>query len=226
MLLRTAIVSGFWIGLMGFCLLAAAGNWLWPQGWAFIALYFFGSLGFGAYYAKRDPALLTSRLEPLNTRGTPVWDRIFLFTFIVIWFLWLGFMGLDAQRWHLSAPVPLAVNLIGAALIVAGFLATLAVFNANSFAAPTVRLQKDRGQHVIDTGPYALVRHPMYGSAIFYLFGMPLLLGSKWGLAVPPLFIIAVSLRAIAEENKLARELPGYEDYMRRVPYRLVPFVW
>jgi protein-S-isoprenylcysteine O-methyltransferase Ste14 len=225
-MLRAAITSLLWIGLMGVCLFIAAGNWAWPQGWAFIAIYFFGSIGFGAYYAKRDPALLKARMEPLNTKGTPVWDRIFLFTFITIWFLWLIFMGLDAGRWHLSTPMPAIVNAIGGLLIVAGFLATLAVFNANSFAEPTVRLQTDRGQHVIDTGPYALVRHPMYASAILYLFGMPLLLGSKWGLLAPPLFIIGVSLRAIAEENKLARELPGYADYMSRVPYRLVPFVW
>jgi protein-S-isoprenylcysteine O-methyltransferase Ste14 len=115
---------------------------------------------------------------------------------------------------------------IGGALIVAGFLATLAVFNVNSFAEPTVRLQSGRHQHVIDTGPYALVRHPMYAASILYLFGMPLLLGSKWGLLIPPLFIVGVSLRAIGEENKLARELPGYPDYMTRVPYRLIPFVW
>jgi protein-S-isoprenylcysteine O-methyltransferase Ste14 len=226
MLLRTAVTAALWIGLMGVCLFAAAGNWLWPQGWAFVAIYFFGSLIFGAYYAKRDPALLKARMEPLDTKGTPLWDRIFLFTFIAIWFLWLVFMGLDAQRWRLSMPMPAIVNGIGALLIVAGFLATFAVFNANSFAEPTVRLQNDRGQHVIDTGPYALVRHPMYASAIFYLFGMPLLLGSRWGLLVPPLFIVAVSLRAIAEENKLARELPGYADYMTRVPYRIIPFIW
>ncbi|HSM95407.1 MAG TPA: isoprenylcysteine carboxylmethyltransferase family protein [Rhizomicrobium sp.] len=226
MMLRTAVTSALWIGLMGLCLFLAAGTWHWPQAWAFIAIYFFGSIGFGAYYAKRDPALLKARMEPLNTKGTPVWDRIFLFTFIPIWFLWLIFMGLDAGHWHLSKPMPVSVNVIGALLIVAGFVATLAVFNANSFAEPTVRLQSDRGQHVIDTGPYALVRHPMYASAILYLFGMPLLLGSTWGLVIPPLFIIAVSLRAIGEENKLARELPGYAQYMQRVPYRLVPFVW
>jgi len=226
MIVRTAFISALWIGLMGVCLFVAAGNWAWPQGWAFIAIYFFGSLGFGAYYAKKDPALLKARMEPLQTKNTPLWDRIFLFTFITIWFLWLIFMGVDAGRWHLAASMPMAVNVIGGLLIVAGFLATLAVFNANSFAEPTVRLQTDRGQHVVDTGPYALVRHPMYASAILYLFGMPLLLGSTWGLLVPPLFIIAVSLRAIAEENKLARELPGYSDYMSRVPYRLVPFVW
>ena len=226
MLLRTAMQSALWIGLMGVCLFVAAGNWTWPQGWAFIAIYFFGSQGFAAYYAKRDPALLQSRMEPLKDKGAPLWDRIFLLTFVTIWFLWLIFMGVDAQRWHLSAPMPVIVNAIGSVLIVVGFLATLAVFNANSFAEPTVRLQTDRHQHVIDTGPYALVRHPMYASAIFYLFGMPLLLGSKWGLLVAPLFVIGVSLRAIAEENKLARELPGYADYMTRVPYRLVPFVW
>ena len=226
MLLRTAMQSALWIGLMGVCLFVAAGNWTWPQGWAFIAIYFFGSLGFAAYYAKRDPALLQSRMEPLKDKGAPLWDRIFLLTFVTIWFLWLIFMGVDAQRWHLSAPMPMIVNAIGAVLIVVGFLATLAVFNANSFAEPTVRLQTDRHQHVIDTGPYALVRHPMYASAIFYLFGMPLLLGSKWGLLVVPLFIVGISLRAIGEENKLARELPGYADYMTRVPYRLVPFVW
>jgi protein-S-isoprenylcysteine O-methyltransferase Ste14 len=211
---------------MAVCLLAGAGNWLWPQAWAFIAIFFLGTLGFAAYYAKRDPALLKARMEPLQDKGAPLWDRVFLRTFVVIWYLWLIFMGLDAQRWHWSAPMPVRVNAIGALLIVAGFAATLVVFNVNSFAEPTVRLQSDRGQHVIDTGPYALVRHPMYAAAILYLFGMPLLLGSKWGLLVPPLFIIGVSLRAIAEEKKLARELPGYADYMTRVPYRLLPFVW
>jgi protein-S-isoprenylcysteine O-methyltransferase Ste14 len=211
---------------MAVCLLAGAGNWLWPQAWTFIGIFFFGSLGFAAYYARRDPALLKARMEPLQTKNTPLWDRIFLFTFITVWYLWLIFMGLDAQRWHWSASVPVSVNVIGALLIVAGFAATLAVFNANSFAEPTVRLQTDRHQHVIDTGPYALVRHPMYAAAVLYLFGMPLKLGSTWGLLVPPLFIIGVSLRAIAEENTLARELPGYADYMTRVPYRLIPFVW
>src|SRR5512146_335927 len=157
MMLRTVLQSAIWIGLMGLCLLAAGGDWAWPQGWIFVAIFFFGSIGFGAYYARRDPALLKSRMEPLKDKGAPLWDRVFLLTFIAIWFLWLIFMGLDAQRWHLSAPMP--------------------VFNANSFAEPTVRLQQDRDQHVIDTGPYALVRHPMYASAILYLFGMPLLLG-------------------------------------------------
>lgn len=211
---------------MGVCLFLGAGNWVWPQAWAFMAIYFFGSLGFAAYYVRRDPALLKSRMEPLKDKGAPWWDRVFLLVFVAIWYLWLVFMGLDVQRWHLTAPMAPVVNIVGGVMIVVGFLATLSVFNANSFAEPTVRLQSDRGQHVIDTGPYAYVRHPMYAAAILYLFGVPLLLGSKWGVLVPPLFIIGMSLRAIGEENKLARELPGYRDYMRRVRYRLIPGVW
>jgi protein-S-isoprenylcysteine O-methyltransferase Ste14 len=225
MMIRTIIQSALWIGIMGLCLLAGAGNWTWPQAWAFMAIYFFGSIGFAAWLVKRDPALLQSRMEPLKDKGAPLWDRIFLLTFVSIWFLWLVFMGLDAQRRHWSH-MPVAANAIGGLLIAAGFLATLPVFAANSFAEPTVRLQKDREQHVIDTGPYAWVRHPMYAAAILYLFGMPLLLGSEYGLLVPPLFIFAMSLRAIAEEHKLAQELPGYADYMQRVRYRLVPGVW
>ena len=74
MMLRTAMQSALWIGLMGICLFAAAGNWAWPQGWAFIAIYFFGSLGFAAYYLKRDPALLKSRMEPLKDKGFWGWS--------------------------------------------------------------------------------------------------------------------------------------------------------
>ena len=79
---------------------------------------------------------------------------------------------------------------------------------------------------MIDTGPYALVRHPMYAAAIPYLIGVPLMLGSWWGLLGSLTFIVGVSIRATGEEKKLARELPGYADYMTRVPWRLVPYVW
>lgn len=225
MIARTIAQTVFWLGSMALCLFLAAGNWQWAQAWVFLAIFFFGSLGFAAWLAPRDPALLKSRMEPLANKGQPLWDRVFLIGFIGIWYLWLIFMGFDAQRRHWSS-LPVVMNVVGGLLIVLGFLATLAVFRANSFAAPQVRVQRDREQRVIDTGPYAIVRHPMYAAAILYLFGMPLLLGSAYGLLVPPLFIVGVSLRAIAEENKLARELPGYADYMMRVRWRLIPGVW
>jgi protein-S-isoprenylcysteine O-methyltransferase Ste14 len=89
-----------------------------------------------------------------------------------------------------------------------------------------VRVQTERGQRVVDTGPYAVVRHPMYASAVLYLLGMPLLLGSWCGLLVVPLFVAGIARRAVSEERLLERELPGYADYMKRVRRRLVPGVW
>jgi protein-S-isoprenylcysteine O-methyltransferase Ste14 len=134
-------------------------------------------------------------------------------------------MGLDAQRWHTSH-VPLLLNILGGALVIAGFFGTLVVFRQNSFAAPVVRVQAEREQRVIDTGPYALVRHPMYTAAIPYLAGVPLLLGSWYGLLVVAAMIAGVALRAVSEENLLERKLPGYADYMKRVRYRLIPGLW
>jgi protein-S-isoprenylcysteine O-methyltransferase Ste14 len=151
---------------------------------------------------RRDPALLASRLGSLVQRGQPFWDKIFLLTFIVVWCGWLVLMALDAQRWH-SSDVPLALNVLGGALVIAGFLATLLVFRENSFAAPVVRVQAERAQCVIDTGPYSVVRHPMYASAVLYLLGMPLLLGSWYGLLVVPLMVLALAPRAVFEERLL-----------------------
>lgn len=216
--------SFIWFALMAVALFWGAGDWTWPQGWAFIAIFVLGSIGFSIYMMSRDPALLASRLSP-NQKGGPFWDRVFLFVFIALWFVWLAVMGLDARRLQLSH-MPLWLNVVGGILIVAGFLATMPVFLANSFAAPVVRIQEERGQRVIDTGPYAFVRHPMYAAAILYLVGMPFLLGSWWGFVFVPLYIGGVAPRAMAEERLLARDLPGYADYMTRVRWRLIPGVW
>jgi protein-S-isoprenylcysteine O-methyltransferase Ste14 len=118
------------------------------------------------------------------------------------------------------------LNVLGGALVVAGFLATVLVFRENSFAAPVIRVQAEREQRVIDTGPYAVVRHPMYAAAVLYLAGMPLLLGSWYGLLVVPLMFAGIAPRAVLEERLLKRELPGYADYMKRVRHRLIPGVW
>jgi protein-S-isoprenylcysteine O-methyltransferase Ste14 len=213
-----------WLGLMGLVMFLAADDWAWPQGWAFVAIFVIGSIGFSLWLMRRDPALLASRLT-LNQKGTAGWDRVFLIVFILIWFVWLAVMALDARRWQVSH-MPLWLNAVGGVLIVLGFLATMRVFLENSFAAPVVRVQEERGQRVIDTGPYAVVRHPMYSSALLYLIGMPFLLGSWIGLAFVPLYVVGLAPRAMAEERLLARDLPGYADYMRRVRWRLIPRVW
>ncbi len=225
MLLKIAVQTTAWIGVMALWLFLPAGNWRWPQGWAFIAIFALGSAAFVAWLLKRDPALLASRMDVTARKDQPWWDRLFLFGFIAFWFLWLAFMAAETQRWHWSA-MPAWLDAVGGLLIAAGFAATMPVFAANSFAAPVVTVQGERGQRVIDSGPYAVVRHPMYAAAALYLAGMPLLLGSWFGLIGTAVFLIGVSWRAIGEERTLKRELPGYGDYMARVRWRLVPYVW
>jgi protein-S-isoprenylcysteine O-methyltransferase Ste14 len=225
LMVRFVLQTGAWLAFTAVLLFVPAGNWRWTQAWAFLAIFAVGAFAFGVWLWRRDRALLASRLGRPVQPGQPTWDRIFLLTFIPIWCGWLVLMALDAQRWRTSE-VPTAFNVAGAALVIAGFFATLVVFRENSFAAPVVRVQSEREQRLIDTGPYALVRHPMYASGALYLAGMPLLLGSWYGLLVVPLMILGMAARAVLEERLLERELPGYSEYMKRVRYRMIPGVW
>lgn len=221
---RLIVRSAAWIAAMGMVLFAAAGDPLWAQGWTFLALFTVASTAFSVWLMRRDPALLASRLEVVQ-QGQSGWDRLFLLVFIAIWFGWLALMGLDAARWHTSHMPPLW-NVLGGALVMAGFAATARVLRENSFAAPVVRVQQERGQRVIDTGPYAVVRHPMYAASIPYLAGMPLLLGSRLGLLIVPVFVVGIAVRAVFEERLLARDLAGYAQYRARVRWRFIPYLW
>ena len=100
------------------------------------------------------------------------------------------------------------------------------VMRVNSFAAPLVKVQSERGHHVIDSGPYAWVRHPMYTGAIVFFIGIPLLLGSLWGLIASPLLAFMFAIRITIEERMLKAGLDGYADYTSRVRYRLLPGIW
>jgi protein-S-isoprenylcysteine O-methyltransferase Ste14 len=225
LLRRLAVQTAACLIVMALLLFVPAGNWRWPQAWVFLALFAVCSAGFGAWLARRDPGLLAERLASPVQHGQAGWDRIFLLGFVLIWFGWLALMALDAQRWRISH-MPLVWNVVGGVLFVGGFLGVMLVFRENSFAAPVVRVQNERAQRVIDTGPYALVRHPMYAAGIIYMIGMPLLLGSLYGLLCVPVLAIAVAVRAVFEERLLKQQLPGYADYMMRVRWRLIPGVW
>src|SRR6185295_13698558 len=148
---RLIVQTSASLAFMGLVLFLAAGTWHWLQGWAFLAIFAIGSAIFSAWLLRRDPALLASRLGPLLQRGQPTWDRIFVATFIPVWCGWLALMARDARRWHTSDVAPW-LNVVGGVLVIAGFLATALVLRENSFAAPVVRVQPERGQHVIDTG--------------------------------------------------------------------------
>ncbi|WP_244642217.1 methyltransferase family protein [Chelatococcus reniformis] len=120
--------------------------------------------------------------------------------------------------------MPPWLQVVGGLFVVINGAGTWWTFRENAFAAPVVKLQQ--GQRVIDTGPYAIVRHPMYASVLFLLVGMPLLLGSWLGLAFAGVLILAVAWRSVHEEATLRAGLDGYDAYAARVRYRFVPLLW
>src|SRR6185369_1731235 len=147
---------------------------------------------------------------------------------IIMLLVSLGFIGLIVlpaldHRFGWSS-MPASLALAGDGLILLGWLAIFFVFKANSYAAAIIQLAP--GQKIISTGPYALVRHPMYAGGFLMLLGMPIALGSWWGLLVIVVMMPALMWRLFEEEKFLARNLPGYVAYQRNVPYRMIPLVW
>jgi protein-S-isoprenylcysteine O-methyltransferase Ste14 len=153
------------------------------------------------------------------------WDRVFMVVVMIAFFAWLVLIGLDARRFAWSH-VPVWAEGLGAVLLALGMGGAWQTFRYNTFAAPQVRVQADRAHHVVADGPYRIVRHPMYAGVILWLVGAALMLGSWWGVAAVPLIVAALGWRAVGEERMLRRELTGYDEYAKRVRYRLIPGVW
>ena len=133
-------------------------------------------------------------------------------------------MGLDARV--AASDVSWTLQAVGLAMLVSSTGFILWVLRENSFAVPVVKVQAERGQRVVDTGPYAHVRHPMYSALVLFFVGAPPLLGSWWGVAIDPLFVVLFAIRTGIEERTLVADLPGYADYTTRLRFRLVPGVW
>jgi len=224
MIARLLLQNTLLIAAMGALLFAAAGTLHWPGAWAFLVISVLLGPLCGWWLYRIDPALLAERLRPVLQKDQPAADKVFMVVFIAAMLGWLVAMGLD--RRHLASHMPLALHALGVVLYLASMLFTLWVFRENSFAAPVVKLQAERAQRVISTGPYAHVRHPMYSGMILFFAGVPLTLGSWWGLAMAPVFLVLFAVRIRIEERTLREGLPGYADYATRVRYRLLPGVW
>jgi protein-S-isoprenylcysteine O-methyltransferase Ste14 len=219
-LLQTLI----WLVGMGALLLVPAGTLHWPAAWVFLATMAVISIATGWWLARTDPDLLAERMRVAGQRDQPVADKIFMLALGMVLLLWLVTMGLE-YRIRGSA-FPLSLQVLGFAILVLSTLFITRVMHENSFAAPVVKVQHERGHHVVSTGPYAWVRHPMYTGGILFCVGIPLLLGSWWGLVISPIFAVLFAVRAGIEERELTTGLPGYGDYAARVRYRLFPGIW
>ena len=224
MIVRLVIRTLVWFSVIDAVLFTAAGTLQWPAAWSFLLFMILLGLGGGLWLIQIDPALFEERMRPVVQQGQPTADRVFMVAFFTVALVWLIVAGLD-QRFGLSQ-MTVGVQVAGTALAITGMAISFWVLRENSFAAPVIKLQRDRGQHVIDTGPYHLVRHPMYSGAILFFLGTSLWLGSWWSAALTLILAVLLAWRTTAEERTLRDGLPGYTDYTTRVRYRLCPGLW
>ena len=213
-----------WIVAMGALLFVPAGTLHWPAAWLFLATIGILGVAGGLWLAKTDPALLAERMRPMIQSGQPAADKKFMLVFGFAALIWFLAIGLDMREHGTRIPPALQASGLLMLLLSSGFI--MWVMRENSFAAPVIKLQTERGHRVISTGPYALVRDPMYSGTVLFCVGAPLLLGSWWGVAMSPLFAVLFAIRIAIEERALIAGLPDYAGYAARVRYRLVPGLW
>lgn len=217
--LRTFLIGAFALGIILFLPAWTLNYW---QAWVFIAVFTLAVSAVGMYLSLKDPALLERRKQvgPAAEKSTTqkVIMSLALFGNLAL----LVFCALDHRfRW---SPLPAWVSIVGDGLVALGLLINVIVFRENTYGGSNI--QTVEGQKVISTGLYALVRHPMYMGVLVMMIGVPLALGSAWGLVVLAAILPGLIWRILDEEKVLKKDLPGYAEYMQKVHFRLVPYVW
>jgi protein-S-isoprenylcysteine O-methyltransferase Ste14 len=212
--------------IYGPLLLIPAGTLFWGRAWVLLGVLVVGTIITMRTAFADNEGLLAERLKPPIQRGQPLADKIILLALIVTFVGMAVLSLLDMFRLHLLPPPPWPVSLFGLLMFGIGWLITSLAFKENAFAAPVVKYQGERGQHVVDTGVYAIVRHPMYAGAVPLIVGLPLWLESYAGVLGGILVCLFMNSRILLEEQFLTRHLEGYADYMHRVRWRIIPGLW
>lgn len=210
---------------MAVALFASARTLRWPAAWALLAIYSSITTVMSLRLSKTDPQLLAERMKVRPQQDQPSWDRSVMRILLALMIAWLVSAGLDAVRFHWTT-VPSWLQVAAAAATGVSLWAVYRLMYLNSYLAPTVRVQRERGHTVISTGAYRIVRHPFYAVLIPFFLSGSLLLGSWMSFFVSASIGILLAFRCVREERHLSRELEGYAEYMQQVPSRLIPHVW
>ena len=212
--------------MMPTILLLAAGTLKWAMAWVYVGLIIVFTLLSRVIALRRNPDLLVERAHSLEAEDVKSWDR-----FLVSWTALLGplciliIAGLD-YRFGWSPQVSLSLQLFALGLIILGYLFSTWAMVENKFFSAYVRIQSDRRQIVITSGPYRFVRHPGYAGGIIAILATPLLLGSIWAFIPTLMVVVGMIMRTALEDQVLLDELDGYQDYAKKVNYRLIPGIW
>jgi len=215
-----------WLGLTALLIalvFVPAGRVDAPMAWISLGVYSAFLLAFGIVFSGQDPGLVKERSKP--GPGVKSWDQVWIRVYGILFFVFFVVGGLGI-RFNGPHTVPLGLQIAGLVLFVAGLALGWWAMSVNTFFSRMVRIQEDRGHHVITSGPYRFVRHPGYLMAVVVWPGAALALGSWWTLI--PAFIIAALYvyRTAREDRTLHEELEGYTEYAKKVRYRLVPGIW
>lgn len=204
-------------------LLLSSGNLKWTWAWLYIGFYILGIAINATFMLRSKRELIAERAG--GQKNIKEWDRIIARISAPVWLAMLIIIGLD-ERWGWSPELPLVMHWVGFALVVAGNALAIWAMLTNIFFSTGVRIQYDRGHTVVTDGPYRFVRHPGYTGFALSQIGLPIMLGSLWGLIPGVLLTIAIIVRTILEDRTLQEELDGYRGYAARVRYRLIPGLW
>ncbi|MGD9001792.1 MAG: isoprenylcysteine carboxylmethyltransferase family protein [Anaerolineae bacterium] len=225
-LIRAIIGFALYLFLVPALLFISAGTLNWPMAWLYVALLFASTLGSRLIVLKRNPDTLRERARFTSSQGTKTWDRVLVM--IVGLFGPMATMvvaGLD-HRWGWSVIVPQTAQLLAALVVAAGYGLAVWAMVENRYFSAVARIQKDRGQEVVTTGPYRVVRHPSYAGAILASLALPLMLDALWSLIPALLLVVAVVVRTALEDQMLMADLEGYQRYALRTRCRLGPGLW
>jgi protein-S-isoprenylcysteine O-methyltransferase Ste14 len=220
--LQAAVTALLGLVVFGLLLFLPAGTFTYWQAWVFLAVFTLATSVPTIYLALTNPAALQRRMQGGPAGETRTAQKFIVGGLFLLLPAILVFSSLD-HRYGWS-PVPTAVSVLGDVLVASGLVLAMLVVIQNSYAAANVTVEAD--QHLVSTGLYGLVRHPMYLGTLIMLVGIPLALDSRWGLVGVIASAIALLLRIGDEEKMLTQELAGYSEYTQRVHYRLVPYVW
>lgn len=204
----------------------ASGHWNWIEGWIFGLWMAAMVLASTLYLFFQNPDLLAERSKAPGSNNQKSWDKWFQSLAYVGFVTWIVLIPLDASRFGWSPEFPLWLKVVGGLMLAPALFFIQRATMDNNYLSAAVRLQSDRGQQVVSTGVYAIVRHPLYLGLLFMLVGAPLMTGSLFGLILSLLVVGSLVFRIHGEEKMLLEELEGYAEYKQKVKYRLIPFVW
>ena len=210
--------------IMAVLLFGAAGSLSWGHGWAFMIVFILLIIASMAALWRLNPEIFVARARPTG-QGTKTWDRVLMPVLLIAFALILPVAGLDDGRFH-WAPAGDVWVIVGYLLLIVGFVGTAWAQAVNRHFEPSVRIQSNRDHHVIDTGPYAYVRHPGYIFANFIAVGAAWALGSWWALLPTGVVIVLLAIRTNLEDATLQRELPGYAEFAQKTRFKWIPGVW